>query len=199
MIASPEPRYFTPEEYLDWEAQQPLRYEYVGGEVFAMTGGTVAHNTIALNLAAALRGHVRGGPCRVFMADVKAQAQSQGPFYYPDVMVSCDVGVACPQDTRDRSAVRLIQYPSLIVEVLSPSTEAYDRGGKFAQYRRISTLREYVLINAETVEVECFRLNAAGKWELNPYGDGEEVYLESLDFHCPIALIYEDVVFTPPA
>ncbi|MBD1865185.1 MULTISPECIES: Uma2 family endonuclease [Trichocoleus] len=191
MIASPESRYSTPEEYLEWEAQQPLRYEYVGSEVFAMTGGTVAHNTIALNLAAALRGHVRGGPCRVFMADVKVQAQAQGPFYYPDVMVSCD--------ERDRSAVRLIQYPSLIVEVLSPSTEAYDRGGKFAQYRRISTLREYVLINAETAEVECFRLNAAGKWELNPYGEGEEVYLESLDFSCPIALIYEDVAFTPPA
>ncbi|MBD2123602.1 Uma2 family endonuclease [Trichocoleus sp. FACHB-262] len=190
MIAIPGSRYFTPEEYLEWEAQQPLRYEYVGGEVFAMTGRTVAHSTIALNLAAALRGHVRGGPCRVFMADVKVQAQAQGPFYYPDVMVSCD--------DRDRSAVRLIQHPSLIVEVLSPSTEAYDRGGKFAQYRRISTLREYVLINAETAEVECFRLNAAGKWELNPYGEGEEVYLESLDFSCPIALIYEDVSFTPP-
>ncbi|MBW4489934.1 MAG: Uma2 family endonuclease [Trichocoleus desertorum ATA4-8-CV12] len=191
MIASPKSRYFTPEEYLEWEAQQPLRYEYVGGEVFAMTGGTVAHNTIALNLASMLRGHVRGGARRVFMADVKVQAQAQGPFYYPDVMVSCD--------DRDRSAVRLIQYPSLIVEVLSPSTEAYDRGGKFAQYRRIATLREYVLINAETVEVECFRLNAAGKWELNPYSEGEEVYLERLDFHCLIALIYEDVVFTPPA
>jgi Uma2 family endonuclease len=100
-------------------------------------------------------------------------------------MVSCD--------DRDRQAIKFIQYPCLIVEVLSPSTEAYDRGGKFAQYRRIETLREYVLIDAERIGVECFRLNEKGIWELHPYEEGGEVHLTSVNFRFPISLVYEDV------
>ncbi|MFB2878347.1 Uma2 family endonuclease [Floridanema aerugineum] len=186
MVATPQPKYMTPQEYLDWEEQQPIKYEYINGEVYAMTGGTLAHNSIALNLASNLKTHVRGKGCKVFMADAKLGVSENGPFHYPDVMVTCD--------ERDRNAKKLIYHPSIIVEVLSPSTESFDRGKKFQQYRRISTLREYVLISAEQITVEVFRLNDRGIWELYTYMGGEEIYLSSVDFRCAIELLYEDVV-----
>lgn len=187
MIASPDRKYMTPQEYLEWEERQEIKYEYVNGEVFAMTGGTLPHNAVALNLASALKSYLRGSGCRVYMADAKVGGSEDGPFHYPDVVVTCD--------ERDRQAIKFNQYPCLIVEVLSPGTEAYDRGGKFTQYRRIQTLREYVLIDAEKISIECFRLNDRGIWELHPYEDGSEVHLTSVDFHFPISLVYEDVVF----
>jgi Uma2 family endonuclease len=187
MVASPERKYMTPQEYLEWEERQDIKYEYVNGEVFAMTGGTIPHTTIALNLASALKNHLRGGSYRVNMAGAKVGVSEKGSFHYPDVVVSCD--------EQDRQAIKFIQYPCLIVEVLSPSTEAYDRGGKFYQYRRIQTLKEYVLIDAEKISVECFRLNEKGIWELHPYEDGDEVNLTSVNFHFPISLVYEDVQF----
>ena len=187
MIVNPDRKFMTPQEYLDWEEQQPIKYEYINGEVFAMTGGTLPHSSIALNLASALKSHVRGKGCKVFIADAKVGVSENGPFHYPDVMVSCD--------ERDRNARKVIYHPCLIVEVLSPSTESFDRGRKFQQYRRISTLREYVLISAEEIMVECFRLNERGSWELSTYAEGEEIYLSSVDFRCGIALLYEDVVF----
>lgn len=186
MVATPQPKYMTPQEYLDWEEQQPIKYEYINGEVYAMTGGTLAHNSIALNLASNLKTHVRGKGCKVFMADAKLGVSENGPFHYPDVMVTCD--------ERDRNAKKVIYHPSIIVEVLSPSTESFDRGKKFQQYRRISTLREYVLISAEQLTVEVFRLNDRGIWELYTYMEGEEMYLNSVDFRCAIELLYEDVV-----
>ncbi|MBC7968837.1 MAG: Uma2 family endonuclease [Verrucomicrobia bacterium] len=177
----------TPQAYLDWEQGQELRYEYVNGEVFAMTGGTIPHGTIALNLATALKPHLRGGTCRVFNSDIKVGITENGPFHYPDLSVSCD--------ERDRAAMQFLLHPCLIVEVLSPTTEAYDRGGKFAHYRQIKTLRDYVLINVDQVSVECFRLNAAGKWELTHSLAGDDIELTSVSFQCPIALLYEDVPF----
>jgi len=185
MVANLDKNYLSPQEYLEWEERQEIKYEYVNGEVFAMTGGTIPHNDIALNLASALKSYLRGGRCRVNMADVKVCVSQDGPFHYPDVVVTCD--------DRDRQAIKFIQYPCLIVEVLSPSTEAYDRGEKFTHYRHIQTLREYVLINAEKINVECFRLNDRGFWELHPYEEGDEVHLTSVDFRFPISLVYEDV------
>jgi Uma2 family endonuclease len=187
MIALPEKAYFSPEEYLEWEAHQEIKHEYINGEVFAMTGGTLSHNAIAVNLTTALRNNLRGGPCRVYMADAKLGISESGPFHYPDVMVTCD--------ERDRDARQVIYHPCLIVEVLSPTTEGYDRGKKFINYRRIDTLREYILISAEEIQIECFRLNNQGKWELQTYTEGDTFSLESINFHCPISEIYEDVVF----
>jgi Uma2 family endonuclease len=120
------------------------------------------------------------------MADAKVGVSERGPFHYPDVMVTCD--------ERDRRAIRVIYYPCLIFEVLSPSTEAKDRGKKFQNYRRISTLKEYVLISSEQKVIECFRLNEKGVWELYSYLEGDEVELKSVDFRCPIELVYEDVI-----
>ncbi|GGA47932.1 hypothetical protein CYANOKiyG1_67090 [Okeania sp. KiyG1] len=120
MVAVPKPTHMTPQEYLDWEEKQPIKYEYMNGQVFAMTGGTIPHNEVSLNLAAALKNHLRGKGCKVLMADVKLGVSEKGPFYYPDVMVSCD--------QRDRRATKVIYHPCLVVEVLSPGTEAFNRG-----------------------------------------------------------------------
>jgi Uma2 family endonuclease len=116
-----------------------------------MTGGSLPHNAISLNLASALKNHLRGKGCKVFMADAKVGISHSGPFHYPDVMVTCD--------SRDQTARRVVYYPCLIVEVLSPGTEHLDQGRNFRNYRRIDTLSEYVLIEAETMNVDCDRLN----------------------------------------
>ena len=185
MVASSDTSYMSPSEYLEWEEQQDIKYEYINGEVFAMTGGTIPHNDIAFNLASGLRNHLKGSKCRVNIADAKVGVSDTGPFTYPDVVVSCH--------PKDKKAIKFIQFPSLIVEVLSPSTEAYDRGGKFQLYRQIPTLQEYVLISADKVGLDCFRLNDRGLWELHPFVEGNEVYLVSVDFRFPLSLVYEDV------
>jgi Uma2 family endonuclease len=195
MIAQLQPQFMSPQEYLEWEEQQPIKYEYMNGEIFAMTGGILPHNSIAINLTSALKNHLRGKGCKVFMADAKVGVSQNGPFHYPDVMVSCD--------PLDQKARKVIYHPCLIVEVLSPGTEAFDRGQKFRNYRQIESLKEYVLIEADRLNVECYRINEKGKWELTAYCldattiDGTEVEVDftSVDFRCPISLLYEDVVF----
>ncbi len=195
MIAQSQPQLMTPQEYLEWEDLQPIKYEYIDGEVFAMTGGILPHNSIAINLTTALKNHLRGSGCKVFMADAKVGISQNGPFHYPDVMVTCDQS--------DRTARKVIYHPILIVEVLSPGTESFDRGKKFSNYRRIDSLKEYVLIDTDRMAVECYRLNEREMWELNPYVPEEtnteviemNIHLQSIDFHFPITLLYEDVVF----
>lgn len=194
MIAAPEHHAMSPQEYLAWEEQQTIKHEYLNGEVYAMTGGTLPHNDIAVNLTTALRAYLRGKGCKVRMADAKVGISKNGPFFYPDVMVSCD--------ERDLRALKQVQHPCLIIEVLSPSTEAFDRGEKFRHYRRLDSLKEYVLVNAETKGVECYRLNDRNKWELTAYipeeqtetaEDSIEVQFTSIDFQCPLSLVYEEV------
>lgn len=188
MIAQLKIQLMTPQEYLEWEEKQLIKYEYINGQVFAMTGGTIPHNEIAVNLTTTLKNHLRGKGCKVLMADAKVGVSEAGPFYYPDVMVTCN--------EKDRRATKVIDYPCLIVEVLSPGTEAIDRGKKFQNYRRISTLKEYVLIDAQQMMVECFRLNKNGIWELYNYGEKDQVNLTSVDVSFPIEVLYEDVVLS---
>jgi len=196
MIALPDHQPMSPQKYLDWEAQQPIKYEYLNGEAYAMTGGTLAHNDIAVNLTTALKTRLQGTGCKVRMSDAKVGVTENGPFFYPDVVVTCD--------ERDRRAISVVQHPCLIIEVLSPSTEGFDRGEKFRQYRRLSSLKEYVLVNAETMGVECFRLNERSKWELTAYSPEEtssdllDIQLVSVGVQLPLDLIYEDVEFITP-
>lgn len=185
MIASKSYTYISPEEYLEGEKINPIKHEYRQGKVYAMSGASKAHDAIAGNLFAMLRSHVRGKGCRVYTPDMKVKVEAVDVFYYPDVKVTCDA--------RDKDEVYFKRYPCLVVEVLSPKTQAFDRGEKFADYRLIETLKEYVLISQERMTVECFGRNAEGDWELYTYGPGEEVHLASVDFRCPIAEIYEDV------
>jgi Uma2 family endonuclease len=196
MIANADRLFMSPDEYLAWEEQQIFRHEYLNGEVYAMTGGTLPHNAVAVNLVSLLRSHVRGTGCRVFINDVKVKVAKDSAYFYPDVLVTCD--------ERDIKAKTIVQYPCLIIEVLSPGTEGYDRGEKFKQYRRLKTLKEYVLVNAETMGVECFQLNAQNKWELTTYFADEVsnetevtiVQLTSIDFQCSLADIYDEVEMT---
>ncbi len=188
MIATREQSPLTPAAYFEWEAQQQERYEYFDGEVYAMAGGTLAHADIALNIAAILKPAL-GGRCKVRNSDARVGIADTGPFTYPDVSVSCD--------DRDRTAQQFIQFPCLIIEVLSPSTEAYDRGGKFALYRRLASLQEYVLVSSETQSVEIFRRNPSGSWEFMAYGEGDEIPLASVGLTVAIAAFYEDVVLVP--
>jgi Uma2 family endonuclease len=189
MIASLKPRSMTPDEYLAWEEQQDLRYEYDDGLITAMSGGTLPHNALAVNLLAMLRPHVKARGCQVYVNDVKVQVRDNGPYYYPDIVVTCD--------SRDRTATKRISHPTLIIEVLSPGTESVDRGRKFRQLQKSETLKEYVLVDYESMLVECFRPGEGRFWVYEAFGEGEIVELTSIDFSCPIELIYEDVNLTP--
>ncbi|MEB3340571.1 Uma2 family endonuclease [Okeania sp.] len=117
----------SPEEYLEWEATQELRYEYIDGEIVAMTGGTIPHTKIYLNFYRALYTHLSQRGCEAYVADVKVQANENSSYFYPDLVVTCD-----PDDLKARD---FIQHPKVIVEVFSPSTVSYDRGDKFKYYR----------------------------------------------------------------
>ncbi|MCL1471687.1 Uma2 family endonuclease [Argonema antarcticum] len=188
MVVNKSPNYISPEEYLAGEELSPIKHEYICGQVYAMAGASDPHVTISLNLASALRNHVRGRGCRVYMSDMKAQIETLNIFYYPDVMVSCD--------QRDRAFQSFKQYPCLIVEVLSRGTEGFDRGDKFGDYQELETLQEYVLISQKRQRVECFRRNPEGLWVLQTYRQGSEIYLASVDFRVSIDALYEDVEFT---
>ncbi|NJR16808.1 MAG: Uma2 family endonuclease [Calothrix sp. CSU_2_0] len=182
-----QPQKMTIEEYLEWEPEQDVRYEYVNGEVFAMTGGTIPHNDVALNLYTALRPHLRSRGCRVNVSDVKVQVSQQSPYYYPDVIVSCD-----PQDLNAR---KFIQKPKIIVEILSPSTSGKDRGEKFTSYLKMPTLQEYILIESEEISVERYCRGEGIMWLYYPYTAGDIISLSSIDFEFPIELLYEGIVF----
>ena len=187
MIATPQqPQKMTIEEYFPWEFQQDIRYEYVKGEVIAMTGGTIPHNDIALNFYTALRPHLRSRGCRVNVSDVKLQVSHNSLYYYPDVIVSCD-----PQDLKAR---KFIENPTIIAEVLSPGTSARDRGEKFTNYLKISSLQEYLLIDSEKISVERYCRGEGKMWLYYPYTDGDIITLSSIEFELAIALLYEGVV-----
>ena len=190
MIASPNFSYVLPEEYLRAEQDSPVKHEYRQGLVYAMAGASNAHVLIAVNWVAMLRNHVRGSGCRVYTADTKVRIETVNAYYYPDVAISCD--------ERDRAFKDFLRYPCLLVEVLSETTEAFDRGDKFEDYRHLESLQEYVLVSQTRKRVECFRRNAEGRWVLYAYGETDEIHLASVDFRCAIAAVYEDVDFSVP-
>jgi len=178
-------------EYLSFEAQSPTRHEYVAGEVFAMTGTTMRHNAVALNLVSTLRTHLKGSQCRAFMSDVRVRVQRQGAYYYPDIVVNCsDAG-----QSEDLDAVTITD-PVLIVEVLSPSTEAIDRREKLIAYRTLPSLVEYVLVSTDRARVEVHRLDGDGKWVKIEYAGDEPVALMSVGLNIAMRSVYEDVPVT---
>ena len=176
------------DEYLAFEEAGSVRHEYLGGEIHAMAGESIAHNTIALNIAGALRGKLRGGPCRAYMENVKVRLEvaREEIFYYPDVIVTCHpTGV-------ERLFVRL---PTLIFEVLSPSTESTDRREKKSNYQQMPTLEEYVIVAQDRREVTVFR--RADRWGGEAFTAPESVVeFRSVKQSLTVAEIYEDVVFT---
>lgn len=168
-------------EYLEGESHSQVKHEYVRGRVYAMVGASKAHNRIALNIGYTLDRHLRGGPCSVFVSDVKVRIGEI--FYYPDVSVTCS-----PADTEPF----FNSEPSLIVEVLSATTEAVDRLDKRLAYQSLPSLREYVLVSQDRRQVELYRRQAQG-WDLEVFLAGDTVRLESIEFELPLAEIYRDV------
>ncbi|MDB9465951.1 Uma2 family endonuclease [Dolichospermum circinale] len=177
----------TPEEYFVWEEKQLLRHEYLNGEIYAMGGGTQNHGRIASNIIFLVKGHLRGGGCQVGNSDCRVNILETKDYVYPDVSVTCE--------DSDRTATQAIQYPCLIVEVLSPSTANYDRGDKFRLYRRNPSLQDYVLVDAEKIAIDLYRKNDRGNWEIFNYQSGDNIELRSIDLSFPIESVYEDIVF----
>jgi adenosylcobinamide kinase/adenosylcobinamide-phosphate guanylyltransferase len=173
----------TTEEFLAWEAAQLERWEFIAGEAFAMAGGSDVHNTISLNMAFALRERLRGSRCSVFMSDVKLRLATDDTVFYPDVFASCDAA--------DRARRQVKEAPLLIAEVLSPSTEAYDRGRKFEAYRRFAGLQTVLFLAQERRHLECYTRTADGDWLLTEAG-GEDAVLAvpALGFELPLAELY---------
>jgi Uma2 family endonuclease len=177
----------TPEEYFAWEEGQRSRHEYIGGEVFVMSGGTVNHSEIAGNLLSIVKGHLRGSGCKTLNSDARVNIVGTDDYVYPDMSVTCD--------GRDRLTTQFITYPCLIVEVLSPTTEAYDRGQKFSLYRRNDCLRDYVLIAADKIAIDLYHKNEDGRWDILDYRSGDVVELKSVELRVAIEEIYENIVF----
>ena len=178
-----KPHFVSPEEYLALEDAAQERSEYVDGEIFAMTGTTILHNQIAGNLYLALRNHLHDRPCRTFFADIKVDAARGNAFYYPDLVVRC-------QPEPLSGDAKVISDPTLIIEVLSPSTEATDRREKLAAYRKIATLQEYVLVAQDEPSVEIYRRQGDVGWNYLAFGEGEAVTLSSIDLTLAMAAIY---------
>jgi Uma2 family endonuclease len=192
--------YITPEEYLELEENSPVKHEYIDGYIYAMAGALEGHVTIAGNLFTLLRNHVRGSGCRVYISDMKARIESLNRFFYPDIMVTCDSEALLQAVRRDQETPGYKRFPCLIIEVLSDSTEGFDRGDKFADYQTIETLQAYILINTKKPRVECFRRNEDGLWVLQSYaGEETSFQLQSINFEATMTQLYEDVNFQPPA
>lgn len=178
----------TASDFLAWEAGQTIRHEFVDGEVFAMAGAEDRHVTVALNVAMALRQHLAGTPCRTFMSDMKLHVAAANSFFYPDVMVTCSAA--------DQSSTLVKAEPKLLVEVLSPSTAAYDRGEKFSRYRQLPSLAEFVLIDIDTRRSDVYRKGADGLWVLHPFEAEQGLALASVDLSLSAETLFAEVA--PP-
>ena len=185
-----QPRRYTAEEYFTLEEKGELRHEFFEGEVFAMAGESIAHNTIAQNFVLALRPALRGKNCQVIIETVQLAVEANRHYTYPDIVVSCD-----PQDQRES---RRLHHPLLIVEVLSPSTEAYDRGLKFNQYKKIPSLRHYLLVSQKTWLVEWYQLSEHGLWGHTDLAEAADaIVVPELNLTLTLVQIYEEAGVAP--
>jgi Uma2 family endonuclease len=178
---------FTPEEYFAWEEQQLERHELIDGQVYAMSGGTINHGRIGIKITAMLDSHLDNSACITGNSDIKISILETSDYSYPDASVTCD--------DRDKNGTQYITYPCLIVEVLSDSTESYDRSEKFYRYRRNPVLKEYVLVSAKSISIDLYRKNNAGEWVINQYRAGDTVEFKSIDLSFPIEQVYRGIKF----
>ena len=185
MIAQPDRSYLTPEEYLTGETHSPVKHEYHDGEVFAMAGASDEHVTIAANLTALILPVARQKGCRTYSSDMKVRVETANRFYYPDLLVTCD--------PRDRETRYYKQHPKLIIEILSDSTEAFDRGDKFHHYQELESLQEYVLVSQTQAQLDVLRRTSDRRWNFETYHANETIQLQSLEFECAISEIYTDI------
>jgi len=176
---------YSESDYLAYEAQSPVRHEYIAGEIFAMTGASIRHNVIAGNLFAELRSHLKGTPCRALIEGVKLRLRKEQSYFYPDVMVTCE----------DRlqeldSQQQIVEAPLVIIEILSPTTEATDRREKLRAYRTLPSLKEYLLVSQEQAQVEIYRRRGDISWDIITYEPGDTVEIASLELKLGMDEIY---------
>src|SRR5690349_22727254 len=176
---------FTASDYLAWENARLDKNEFLRDEVYPKVGATRKHVTAAGNLSSLLSTHLQNSRCTVYISDMKLRIETADAIFYPDVLVTCD-----PKDHQPDS---YMLSPVLIVEVLSPSTEAYDRGEEFAAYRKVPTLREYLLIDPESRRVEIYRAGSEGQWVLNEIDPNGTLNLQSVNLEVPVQQFFENV------
>ncbi len=184
-----EKRFPTGEEYLDWERDADFKSEFLRGEIYVMSGAALNHNIIASNLIAGLHGELAGRPCMVLGSDMRVQVESADAYFYPDLSGLC--GEFEFHDERQDT----YKNPQFVIEILSDSTESYDRGKKFFSYQMLPSLREYVLISQKMVAVEVYRKDG-DRWIYRLLKEDDAVlHLESVDCEIPIGEIYRNVKF----
>ena len=184
--------YLTPEEYLHRERTAEYRSEYYRGETFAMAGASANHNLIVLNAGSHLREQLKKKPCRVYPSDLKVRIKATGLYAYPDL------SIVCGEPELESKDGEVLLNPIAIVEVLSDSTEAYDRGKKFEHYRTIPSLRHYILIAQDRYSIDCFSRQEDGTWSLSACQTSDSaVGLPAIQCQLEINEVYDKVVFTP--
>ena len=178
------------EAYLEMENAAIEKHEYYKGEVFAMSGAKLPHVKISVNILATLSLKLRGKKCQPYNSDMRVHIESNTLFTYPDISIVCGEVLTLNNDEYN------VLNPTVIVEVLSPSTKNYDRGEKFRLYRDINTLKEYMLVDSESMHVEVFRLNEKNHWELEEYNDaGSSIQIKAINENILMTEIYEGVRF----
>ncbi|NEQ75086.1 MAG: Uma2 family endonuclease [Okeania sp. SIO2C9] len=177
----------TPEEYLEWEAKQEFRHEYVDGEIFPMTRENIPYNNIVLNLCSTLYPSVHQKSCRINLLEVKVKDGKNSRYFYPDLVITCNA-----DDLKSRD---FIEHPTVIIEILSPSTEKYDHGDKFKYYRQIPSLQEYVLVDSKSISVEIYQRGEGKIWHYSAYTEGESITLSSIEFTSTVKVLYEGINF----
>lgn len=181
---------FTPEEYLDLERQSEIRHEFLDGTVYAMSGESLAHSIICFNLGGILHLQLKGTKCSGLSPNMKVRAGEAGLYAYPDLAVFCGEAVFHDKH-RD-----VLLNPTVIFEVLSRSTQAYDRGEKFERYKSIETLRDYVLVSQDRPRLEHFSLQSDGTWAHAEFdGTDAELTLDSINCRVRLADIYDRIDF----
>lgn len=181
---------FTSEQYLALERNAETRSEFLRGRIYAMSGASRAHNLITVNVVVELATQLKGRPCEIYSGDMRVKVDATGLYTYPDVVVVC--GDARLEDTHNDTLLN----PTVIFEVLSPSTEAYDRGEKFDHYRRAETLTDYVMIAQERQRVEHYARQPDSKWLLTVLEDSESaLHLPSISCSLPLAEVYSRIEF----
>jgi Uma2 family endonuclease len=179
----------TPEEYFAWEEKQLEKHEYINGEVYAMSGGSKNHSLLSVRFITLFSNHLESSGCETGNSDLRVNIVESNDYTYPDVSVTCD--------ERDKNTTQYITYPCLIVEVLSGSTEAYDRGGKFRMYRNNPVLQDYLLVSSTKIEMDLYHKKDTGEWIILNYKEGDTVELKSINLSFPIEQVYRGLVLKP--